>query len=190
MIINKTRQTKETQIDLTLSNEDLSVEVSTGVGFFDHMLTLLAFHAKLGLTLSVKGDLHIDDHHTVEDTGIVLGEALLELTRDKRGLRRYGHAFVPMDESLSQVYLDLSNRPFLVFNATFTRENLNGFASENVEEFFRAVAMEARVTLHAKNDYGTNAHHQIESLFKAFGQALKMALIKEGEQLPSTKGVL
>ena len=190
MTINVTRDTLETKIRLTLSTDTLTTEINTGVGFFDHMLTLFAFHAQLGLNVEVEGDTHIDDHHTVEDTGIVLGQALRQLTEDKRGLTRYGHAFVPMDESLSQVILDLSNRPFLVYEAQYNREQINGFATENVEEFCRALAMEARVTLHVKNLYGRNAHHQIESIFKALGQALKMALTKQGDRLPSTKGVL
>lgn len=190
MTITLSRDTLETKIHLSLSTEVLAVEIDTGVGFFDHQLTLFAFHANVGLKVSVVGDTQIDDHHTVEDTGIVLGQALLKLTEDKRGMRRYGHAFVPMDESLSQVILDLSNRPFLVYEATYNRVVVNGFATENVEEFLRAVAMEARLTLHVKNLYGRNAHHQIESIFKAFGQALKMAMTIEGDRLPSTKGVL
>ena len=190
MTITKTRSTLETNITLTLSKESKDVNIQTGVGFFDHMLTLWAFHANLGLTVKATGDLHIDDHHTVEDTGILLGEALLELLEDKRGLKRYGHAFVPMDESLSEVFVDLSNRPFLVYNASYNRQVINGFACENVEEFLQAVAMNGRITLHVHNRYGRNAHHQIESVFKAFGQAIKMALTKEGDTLPSTKGVL
>ncbi len=191
MIYKQSRSTKETTITAELSTEkNAPIAIETGLGFFDHMLHLLAFHAKLGLTVKATGDLNVDDHHTVEDTGIVIGELIAQWTEDKKGLSRYGVSYVPMDESLSRVVVDLSNRPFLVFNANFGRDSIGAFALENVKEFFTALSVAARMTLHVENLYGDNTHHQVESIFKAFGRSLNTATLKTGDILPSTKGVL
>jgi imidazoleglycerol-phosphate dehydratase len=191
MTFKKERTTKETSIKAELSTENgASIDINTGLGFFDHMLELMAFHANIGLTLNVQGDLHVDDHHTVEDTGIVLGQLIAEWTADKKGLARYGESTVPMDESLSRVVIDLSNRPFLVFKAFFNRASFGQFALENIREFFTALSGAAKLTLHIENFYGENTHHQVESIFKAFGRSLNAATLKTGDTLPSTKGVL
>lgn len=191
MSFSQERNTQETKIKATLTPDSHAAStIQTGVPFFDHMLTLFAFHAGLSLSLHVQGDLAVDDHHTVEDTGIVLGLLLQDMLQDKTGLERYGVSYVPMDESLSRVTIDLSNRPFLVFKAAFSRESIGAFALENVKEFFTALAMQAKITLHIENLYGENAHHQVESIFKAFGRSLNMAMKKSGDRLPSTKGLL
>ena len=168
------RKTKETQIAVNLCLDGGEVRVSTGIGFFDHMLTALAFYAGWGLELEVEGDLHVDGHHTVEDTGIVLGQALKQALGEKTGIRRFGAAFVPMDEALCFTALDFSNRPFLVFDA----------------EIMRALAMNGGLTLHQKCHYGSNAHHITEGLFKSLGLAVKEAIRVEGDQVVSTKGLL
>ncbi len=191
MIYKKERTTKETTVKAELSTEKgAPIHIDTGLGFFDHMLELMAFHANIGLTLNVQGDLHVDDHHTVEDAGIVIGQLIAEWTADKKGLARYGESTVPMDESLSRVVIDLSNRPFLVFKASFNRASFGQFALENIREFFTALSMAAKLTLHIENFYGENTHHQVESIFKAFGRSLNAATQKTGDVLPSTKGVL
>ena len=184
------RKTKETEIDLALTLENSSVEVSTGIGFFDHMLTALAFYAGWGLVLTVKGDLHVDGHHTVEDTGIVLGQALREALGDRAGIRRFGSAYVPMDEALCRTVLDISNRPYLVFQADMPQPMIGAYDSCLTVEFMRAVAMNAGLTLHQECLYGANAHHITEALYKSLGLALKDAVRVEGEGVTSTKGVL
>jgi len=165
--------------------------VNTGIGFFDHMLHLFAFRAGISLDVKCEGDLHIDDHHSVEDVGIVLGQVLNQALGGKRGIARYGTAWVPMDESLAHCVLDISGRGFLVFNAEFTTERAGDFSTEMTEEFFRAFAVNAGITLHINLDYGRNTHHMIEAIFKAFGLAIKQAIrIEEGGGIPSTKGLL
>jgi len=187
------RKTTETAINLTLNLDAQDpVEIRTGVGFFDHMLTLFARHARLSLVVQVDGDLEIDAHHTVEDVGIVLGQALLEALGDKAGINRYGTSFVPMDEALGCCSLDLSGRSFLVFDESFATPILGNFETELTEEFFRALAFNARMTLHLKVLYGSNTHHKIESLFKATGRALREAVTinPEIKGINSTKGLL
>ena len=184
------RTTKETDIDLNLSLDGGEVKVSTGIGFFDHMLTALAFYAGWGLTLTVKGDLEVDGHHTVEDTGIVLGQALKEALGDRKGIRRFGSAFVPMDEALCFTALDFSNRPYLVFDAEMPQPMIGDYDSCLTVEFMRAVAMNAGLTLHQRCHYGANAHHITEGLFKSLGLAIKDAVKVEGSGVVSTKGVL
>lgn len=184
------RTTKETDIDLKLSLDGGAVKVSTGIGFFDHMLTALAFYAGWGLELTVKGDLEVDGHHTVEDTGIVLGQALKEALGDRKGIRRFGSAFVPMDEALCFTALDFSNRPFLVFDADMPQPMIGDYDSCLTVEFMRAVAMNAGLTLHQRCHYGANAHHITEGLFKSLGLAIKDAVKVEGSGVVSTKGVL
>ena len=185
------RNTKETQIKCKLCLDGGEIEVKTGIGFFDHMLIAFAHHANFGLELDVTGDLEVDNHHTAEDTGIVLGTAFKEAICDFSGIERYGSFSIPMDESLANVSLDLSNRPFLVFNATMSQEICGDFETAVCEEFWRAFAMNAGITLHINVPYGNNAHHQIEAIFKAVAHALKIAVTpnKDGSTL-STKGVL
>ena len=185
-----TRKTKETDIRLALTLEGGSVEVSTGIGFFDHMLTALAFYAGWGMVLTVKGDLHVDGHHTVEDTGIVLGQALREALGDRAGIRRFGSAYVPMDEALCRTVLDISNRPYLVFDAEMPQERIGEYDACLTVEFMRALAFNAGITLHQKCFYGANAHHITEALFKSLGLAMKAAVKVEGQGVTSTKGVL
>lgn len=184
------RNTKETQIAATLCLDGGEVAVSTGNGFFDHMLTAFAVHGGFGLQLTVQGDLEVDTHHTVEDTGIVLGQALRRALGDLGGIARYGSFAVPMDESLARCDLDLSNRPFLVFRATFQQERCGDYETCVTEEFWRAFAVNAGITLHIDVPYGTNAHHQIEAVFKAVGHALHGAVQPTGGAVLSTKGVL
>lgn len=187
------RETLETRIELSVNLDgEGRYEVTTGIGFFDHMLSLMARHGFLDLNVQVKGDLEIDDHHTVEDVGIVLGTVLKEALGDKKGIARYGTAFVPMDESLAMVSLDISNRPFLVFEADFLREKVGEMATELVEEFFRAVSVMAGITLHVRLLSGKNTHHMIEAIFKAFGRALGIAVSQDPriEGVMSTKGML
>ena len=185
-----TRTTKETDIRLSLCLDGGEVHVSTGIGFFDHMLTAFAFYAGFGLDLTVKGDLEVDGHHTVEDTGIVLGQALRQALGDKRGIRRYGSCYVPMDEALCLTALDFSGRSFLVFDAEMPQPMIGSYDSCLTEEFMRAVAMNAGLTLHMKTLYGKNAHHITEALFKSLGMAMKDAVKVEGGAITSTKGVL
>ena len=183
------RSTRETTVSAALNLDGGAVEISTGVGFFDHMLEALAVHAGFGLTLKAEGDLQVDGHHTVEDTGIVLGKALAEAMGDKGGIRRYGSFFIPMDESLALAALDVSGRPFLVFDAHFPEERIGNYDSCLTLEFFRALAYNAGITLHLKILYGQNSHHMTEALFKAAAHALKEALEPE-EGVLSTKGTL
>jgi imidazoleglycerol-phosphate dehydratase len=167
--------------------------LSTGIGFFDHMLDQVARHAILDLDIAAKGDLHIDAHHTVEDVGITLGQAFARALGDKKGLRRYGHAYVPLDEALSRVVIDLSGRPLLEFNVKFTRALIGEFDVDLIHEFFQGFVNHAQVTLHVDNLKGSNAHHQAETAFKAFGRALRIAAEPDPRMmgvLPSTKGTL
>lgn len=184
------RNTKETQIRLSLNLDGGEVQVATGIGFFDHMLTAFGFYAGIGLKVAVKGDLYVDGHHTVEDTGIVLGQALKEALGDKKGIRRFGSAYVPMDETLAFTALDFSNRPYLVFDAEMPQERIGDYDSCLTLEFMRAVAHNAGITLHQKCFYGVNAHHITEGLFKSLGLAVKDAIRIEGDRITSTKGVL
>jgi imidazoleglycerol-phosphate dehydratase len=186
------RTTGETEISLELSLEGGEVEVATGIGFFDHMLELLARHGRLGLRLTARGDLATGSHHTVEDVGIVLGQALDEALSDRSGIRRYGHAVVPMDETLGECAIDVSGRPFCRFESELPATTIAGFETELAEDFFRAVAANARLTLHLGTRYGANVHHLIEACFKAFARALRVAVeIDPGESgIPSTKGTL
>ena len=185
-----TRTTKETDIALTLSLDGGEVTVSTGIGFFDHMLTALAFYGGLGLTLTVRGDLEVDGHHTVEDVGIVLGQAVREALGDRRGIRRFASAYIPMDEALCLTALDFSNRPFLVFDAPMPQPMIGAYDSCLTEEFMRAFAVNAGATLHMKCLYGGNAHHITEALFKSLGVAVREAVQITGAGVTSTKGVL
>lgn len=189
-ISNISRETKETsiQLSLNLSGGDLLIE--TEIGFFNHMLHAFSFYAGIGLTLSAKGDLQVDGHHTVEDTAIVLGQGIREALGDKNGIRRFGSAYVPMDEALAFTVLDFSGRPFLVFEASMPQERIGNYDSCLTEEFMRALAVNAGITLHQKALYGRNAHHITEALFKSLGLAVREAVKIEGEGIVSTKGVL
>lgn len=189
---SRKRETNETSIELEINLDGKgNSDINTGVGFFDHMLTLFAFHSKIDLKVIAKGDLEVCDHHTIEDIGITLGEAFKEAIGDKKGINRYGTFYVPMDETLALASLDISNRPFVVFDCSFKREMVGEMATEMVVEFFRAFAFNAGITLHLKVLYGENDHHKIEALFKAFGRALKEAKhVSEENGLPSTKGKL
>ncbi len=184
------RETKETNISIALSLNGGTCEISTGIGFFDHMLTALAVHGGFGLTVKAEGDLEVDCHHTVEDTGIVLGQAFSKALGEKRGIKRYGSAFIPMDEALGFAAVDISGRPFLVFQGEFPQERVGEFDTCMTEEFFRAFAFNAGVTLHLKCEYGKNSHHMIEALFKAAAHALRDAVSLSGDTVLSTKGTL
>lgn len=185
------RETKETKIGLTLNLDGQgSSQISTGIGFFDHMLTAFAVHSGFDLNLDCKGDLDVDCHHSVEDVGIVLGKAFAEVLSDKSGIARYGNATIPMDEALASCCVDISGRPYLVFNAEFEDYRLGDMDSAMVEEFFRAFAMNAMVTLHINLLYGKNDHHKAEAIFKAFAHALKAAVKQEGGGVLSSKGSL
>lgn len=185
------RNTKETQISVDLNLDGGDVEISTGIGFFDHMLTAFAVHGGFGLKVRVTGDLEVDTHHTVEDTGIALGMAFKQALGDMSGIVRYGSFSVPMDEALANCVLDISNRPFLVFKASFEQELCGDYETCVTEEFFRAFAMNACITLHIAVPYGANAHHEIEAIFKAVAHAMKIAVSKNQDgSVLSTKGVL
>ncbi len=188
------RNTKETQIrvELTLDGSG-HCQVASGVGFFDHMLDQLARHGLLDVTVEARGDLHIDGHHTIEDIGIALGQAFAQAIGDKAGVRRYGHAYVPLDEALSRVVVDLSGRPSLEWNVPFKRAMIGEFDVDLAHEFFQGFVNHAAVTLHVDNLRGDNAHHQCETVFKAFGRALRMAIEldpRAAGTIPSTKGTL
>ncbi len=189
-----TRNTLETQISVELNLDGSgTAKFDTGLPFLDHMLDQIARHGLLDLNIHAKGDLHIDAHHTVEDIGITLGQALNQAIGDKKGLRRYGHAYIPLDEALSRVVLDISGRPGLVFNCAFVRGNVGEFDVDLIKEFFQGFVNHALVTLHIDNLAGNNAHHQAETIFKAFGRALRMALEMDPRMagvMPSTKGAL
>jgi imidazoleglycerol-phosphate dehydratase len=188
------RNTLETQIAVELNLDGTGkVKLDTGLPFLEHMLDQIARHGLLDLDIKAKGDLHIDAHHTVEDIGITLGQAFTQAIGDKKGLRRYGHAYVPLDEALSRVVLDISGRPGLVFNAEFVRSNVGEFEVDLIREFFQGFVNHALVTLHIDNLAGENAHHQAETIFKAFGRAMRVALEQDPRMagvMPSTKGTL
>lgn len=188
------RTTKETRIKVEIDLDGSgNSQLSTGVGFFDHMLEQIARHGALDLTIDARGDLHIDAHHTVEDVGIALGQALNKALGDKAGIRRYGHAYVPLDEALSRVVIDLSGRPGLEWNVAFTRAMIGGFDVDLTHEFFQGFANHALATLHIDNLRGDNSHHQCETVFKAFARALRMAVEvdpRSAGAVPSTKGSL
>lgn len=189
-----TRNTLETQISVNLNLDGTGKAVlNTGVPFLDHMLDQVARHGMLDLEISAQGDLHIDAHHTVEDIGITLGQAFAQAIGDKKGLRRYGHAYVPLDEALSRVVVDLSGRPGMEFNVKFVRARIGEFDVDLTNEFFQGFVNHAMVTLHIDNLSGDNAHHQAETVFKAFGRALRMAVESDPRaagMIPSTKGSL
>ena len=187
------RNTFETKIKMSVNlDAQEPVEIDTGDGFFDHMLTLFARHSRLSLVVKVDGDLHVDSHHTVEDVGIVLGQAIKEALGDKAGINRYGTSFVPMDETLGMASLDLSGRSYLVFDASFDNPKLGTFDTELVEEFFQALAFNLQMNLHLKILHGKNSHHKAESLFKATGRALREAITinPDIKGVNSTKGML
>ncbi len=188
------RDTLETRIVVNLNLDGTGIaKLQTGVGFLDHMLDQVARHGLIDLDIRAEGDRHIDDHHTVEDIGITLGQAMASALADKKGIRRYGHAYVPLDEALSRVVVDLSGRPGLEYHVDFTRARIGEFDVDLLREFFQGFVNHAGVTLHIDNLRGSNAHHQAETVFKAFGRALRMALEADprmGGALPSTKGAL
>jgi imidazoleglycerol-phosphate dehydratase len=188
------RDTKETRIRVAVGLDGTGVsKLSTGIGFFDHMLDQIARHGLVDLEVEAQGDLHIDGHHTVEDVGITFGLAVAQAVGDKKGLRRYGHAYVPLDEALSRVVIDFSGRPGLVMHVPFKAGTIGGFDTQLAHEFFQGFANHALVTLHIDNLRGENAHHQCETVFKAFARALRSAVERDprmGETVPSTKGTL
>ena len=188
------RATSETDITVSINLDGTGqTRIATGIGFFDHMLTALGRHSMCDLTVEAKGDLHIDYHHTVEDTGIALGRAFAQAIGDKRGIRRYGSALVPLDEALSEAVIDISGRPYLAWSVEFTRDKIGEMDTELFEEFFRAFAMSAMVTLHLTQRSGRNCHHIAEASFKALARALRMACEHDPRAqgtVPSTKGVL
>lgn len=184
------RKTRETDITARLSLDGGEVRIDTGIGFFDHMLTALAVHGGLGLALTARGDLEVDCHHTIEDTGIVLGQALAQALGDRRGITRFADCRVPMDEALAECALDAGGRAFLHFDAEFASPACGGYDCCMTEEFFRALAANAGLTLHLAVPYGRNDHHKIEALYKAFARALRQAAVVTGTEVPSTKGVL
>ena len=189
----KQRKTFETEIEVTVKlDEPEQVEIDTGVGFFDHMLTLFARHGRFGLIVKVDGDLEIDGHHTVEDTGIVIGQLIKEALGDKKQINRYGTAYVPMDESLGFVSLDISGRPYLVFDVEQLNPTVGNFDTELVREFLQSFSTHAGITLHARVLYGINTHHKIEAIFKALGRALgeAMTINPEIKGVNSTKGLI
>lgn len=188
------RNTLETQISVSLNLDGIGKsELATGLGFLDHMLDQIARHGMMDLTVSAKGDLHIDGHHTVEDIGITLGKAFAQAIGDKKGIRRYGHAYVPLDEALSRVVIDISGRPEMEFDVKFSRAMIGDFDVDLIHEFFQGFVNHAMITLHIDNLRGNNAHHQAETVFKAFGRALRMAAELDPRManvMPSTKGTL
>ena len=189
-----TRNTLETRITVSLNLDGTGIsKLATGVPFLDHMLDQIARHGLIDLDIEARGDLHIDAHHTVEDTGITFGQAFAQALGDKKGIRRYGHAYVPLDEALSRVVIDLSGRPGLEYHVDYTRARIGEFDVDLFLEFFRGFINHAGMTLHIDNLRGINAHHQAETIFKAFGRALRMAVetdARMGDVLPSTKGAL
>ena len=188
------RKTKETSIEAEVNLDGKGVyNIDTGIGFLNHMLEQLSKHSLVDINLKAKGDLHIDLHHTTEDSGIVIGEAIAKALGDKKGIKRYAHAYIPMDETLSRVSLDISNRPYLVWNVKLKVEKLGEMDTELFKEWFKAFSQSAGITLHIENVYGDNSHHIIESCFKGLARALRLALEKDaraGDSLPSTKGIL
>ena len=188
------RKTKETDIVASVALDGTGrAEIATGIGFLDHMLDLLARHSRIDLTVKATGDLHIDQHHTTEDVGIALGQAVKQALGDKRGITRYADVHMPMDETLTRVALDISGRPFLVFRSTFGKDKVGNFDTELVQEWFQAFAMNAGLTLHVETLYGVNDHHIAESCFKGLARALRAAVAideKARDEVPSTKGAL
>jgi imidazoleglycerol-phosphate dehydratase len=188
------RKTKETSIEAEVNLDGKGVyNIDTGIGFLNHMLEQLSKHSLVDINLKAKGDLHIDLHHTTEDSGIVIGEAIAKALGDKKGIKRYAHSYIPMDETLSRVSLDISNRPYLVWNVKLKVEKLGEMDTELFKEWFQAFSQSAGITLHIENIYGDNSHHIIESCFKGLARALRLALEKDaraGDSLPSTKGIL
>jgi imidazoleglycerol-phosphate dehydratase len=188
------RTTKETDIEVAVDLDGTGrSSIATGIGFFDHMLDLLARHSRIDLTVKAKGDLHIDDHHTTEDVGIALGQAVRQALGDMKGITRYADVHLPMDETLTRIAIDISGRPFLVFKAEFSRDKIGTFDTELVQEWFQAFAMNAGVTLHVQTLYGTNNHHIAESCFKGLARALRTAVsidARAADEVPSTKGSL
>jgi len=185
------RQTKETDITCQLNLDGVGgYEIDTGVGFLDHMLTHLSKHSKIDVTVKAKGDLHIDAHHTVEDVGLTLGECLLRALSDKKGIARYGHSSVPMEDVLANVSLDLSGRPACVYKAEYRTDKIGDFDVECIEEILRAFSNAGKFNLHVNVPYGSNSHHIAEAIFKALGQALASAVRIVGSDIPSTKGQL
>ena len=188
------RSTRETDVTVTVTLDGIGTSsISTGIGFFDHMLDQLARHSLIDMDIEAKGDLHIDDHHTVEDVGITLGQALRKAMGDLRGITRYSDVCLPMDETLTRAAIDVSGRPFLVFKTAFATDKLGTFDTELIREFFQAFAMNAGITLHIETLYGSNAHHVAESCFKAVARALRLAMVFDSRQqgvVPSTKGTL
>jgi imidazoleglycerol-phosphate dehydratase len=188
------RKTKETSIEAEVNLDGKGVyNIDTGIGFLNHMLEQLSKHSLVDINLKAKGDLHIDLHHTTEDSGIVIGEAIAKALGDKKGIKRYAHAYIPMDETLSRVSLDISNRPYLVWNVKLKVEKLGEMDTELFKEWFQAFSQSAGITLHIENVYGDNSHHIIESCFKGLARALRLALEKDAravDSLPSTKGIL
>jgi len=188
------RKTKETSIEVEVNLDGKGVyKIDTGIGFLNHMLEQLSKHSLVDINLKAKGDLHIDLHHTTEDSGIVIGEAIAKALGDKKGIKRYAHSYIPMDETLSRVSLDISNRPYLVWNVKLKVEKLGEMDTELFKEWFQAFSQSAGITLHIENIYGDNSHHIIESCFKGLARALRLALEKDaraGDSLPSTKGIL
>jgi len=191
--VSKSRKTKETDIRVSLNLDGTGqYEINTGIPFFDHMLAQLARHGQMDLTIAAKGDLEIDGHHTVEDVGWVLGQALYEALGDRRGITRFGHAYVPLDEALTRVVIDLSGRPYLVYHAEFKVPRIGDLQAELIEEFLKALVQEGKFNLHVENLYGRNQHHIAETIFKATARALRMAtrVDADASEIPSTKGVL
>ena len=188
------RETKETSIETEINLDGTGIyKIDTGIGFLNHMLEQLSKHSLVDINLKAKGDLHIDLHHTTEDSGIVIGEAIAKALGDKKGIKRYAHAYIPMDETLSRVSLDISNRPYLIWNVKLKVEKLGEMDTELFKEWFQAFSQSAGITLHVENIYGDNSHHIIESCFKGLARALRLALEKDlraGDSLPSTKGTL
>ncbi|MGM9940395.1 MAG: imidazoleglycerol-phosphate dehydratase HisB [Bulleidia sp.] len=185
------RNTKETKVFVRWNLDGSGkVDIHTGVGFFDHMLELLAFHSHTDLTVKADGDLNVDDHHTIEDIGIVMGTVFRNALGDRKGIARYGFMVLPMDEVLAETAIDISGRPYLVFNCDFTRENIGAMSTEMAEEFFRAFAVSSGTTLHINVRYGQNDHHRMEGIFKSFARTIRQAIRVEGNELPSTKGML
>jgi imidazoleglycerol-phosphate dehydratase len=188
------RKTKETSIEAEVNLDGKGIyKIDTGIGFLNHMLEQLSKHSLVDINLKAKGDLHIDLHHTTEDSGIVIGEAIAKALGDKKGIKRYAHAYIPMDETLSRISLDISNRPYLVWNVKLKVEKLGEMDTELFKEWFQAFSQNAGITLHIENIYGDNSHHIIESCFKGLARALRLALEKDArveDSLPSTKGIL
>ena len=188
------RKTKETSIETEINLDGTGIyKIDTGIGFLNHMLEQLSKHSLVDINLKAKGDLHIDLHHTTEDSGIVIGEAIAKALGDKKGIKRYANSYIPMDETLSRVSLDISNRPYLIWNVKLKVEKLGEMDTELFKEWFQAFSQSAGITLHVENIYGDNSHHIIESCFKGLARALRLALEKDsraGDSLPSTKGIL